>query len=314
MSIGCSIIIPSYNTAPLTLRCIQRIQTYPPSRPYEIIVVDNHSSDETPERVRATHPDVLVVRHEANLGFSKACNAGVRRAGGRYILFLNSDTEAVENSFDRLLHWLDTHPGTGIVGPELISGQDRVLQMSWVWNPILGGELIQQYFAPYVVRHSALRQRLIRWLQRQSCTVPSICGACLVIRRETFEQVNGFDENFELYFEDSDLCLRCIQRGWRIDFVAEAKIVHHLGQSSKGDWSATSLIYQQSHIAFYRKHAPRWAMPLLKTYLLLKWIKLSLRAKWREAVRGDFKSVRYCRAYLKMIRESAKVTLEAGIP
>src|SRR5258708_18033038 len=146
--------------------------------------------------------------------------------------------------------------------------------MCWVWNPILAGELLQQYLAPYSLRESAFRRACVAWLQRTSRHVSIICGACLMIRREAFDQIRGFDEEFELYFEDSDLCLRCKESGWKIDFVAESKIVHHLGQSTHGSLHSTSLIYQQSHIAFYLKHSPLWADYLLKFYLLLKWARL----------------------------------------
>ena len=81
-----------------------------------------------------------------------------------------------------------------------------------------------------------------------------------MIRRTAYDQIQGFDENFELYFEDSDLCYRCGKAGWEIDFLTDAKITHHLGGSTQGSWTVTSLIYQQSHLAYYRKHylLPYW--------------------------------------------------------
>ncbi len=311
MTVECSIIIPTFNTAALTVRCIERIQMYPPARPYEILVVDNASRDDTPARVLAAYPQVKVLRQAANLGFSKACNAGAREARGRYLIFLNSDTEALDQTFEPLLRWMDAHPGTGIGGPELVSADNTLLQMSWGWTPLMAGELIQQYFAPYTVRASKLRQRLIRLLQRKSRSVPSICGACLLIRREVFQHIKGFDEDFELYFEDSDLCWRCIQSGWRIDFIPDSKIIHHLGQSTRGAWSMTSLIYQQSHIKYYRKHAPGWAIYLLKGYLLLKWLRLQVISHL-DKKDGD-RGIQYCQWYLRIIRESEKIALRDEI-
>ena len=176
----------------------------------------------------------------------------------------------------------------------------------------MAGELIQQFFAPYIVRGSKLRQFLIRLLQKRSRRVPSICGACLMIRREAFDQIRGFDEDFELYFEDSDLCWRCIKAGWRIDFDADAKVIHHLGKSTSGSWSLTSLIYQQSHITFYRKHAPVWGVQFLKLYLMLKWLRL-LRIARRDP--GEAKQgPHYVQAYWKVIHEKTKITLEKGLP
>ena len=133
-----------------------------------------------------------------------------------------------------------------------------------------------------------------------------------MIRREAYDQIDGFDENFELYFEDSDLCYRCGKTGWDIDFVADAKITHHLGQSTRGRWNVTSLIYQQSHIAYYRKHASSWAVRLLKIYLMIKWLRLRY-VIWREKDHREL-SRRYCQAYHRMIFERAKITLQDGIP
>ena len=201
---------------------------------------------------------------------------------------------------------------SGIAGPELRSPEGRLIQMSWVWNPILVGEIFQQYLAPYSLRESAFKRRCVAWLQRKSRHVSIICGACLMIRREAYDQIRGFDEDFELYFEDSDLCYRCDRAGWDIDFVAEAKITHHLGKSTRGGWTITSLIYQQSHLAYYRKHASRGAVWLLKIYLLLKWVRLRY-VVWAEKEERA-RSIPYCNAYLRIIFGHAIITLEQGVP
>lgn len=308
----CSIIIPTFNTSAITLRCLRNLKQEPPRVSHEIIVVDNHSSDDTVAAIAQEFPEVLLFQNPANLGFSKACNCGSRFARGKFLCFLNSDTEHAGPAIDRLTRWLDQYPKTGIVGPDLRAADNTLIQMSWGWNPILVGEFIQQYMAPYSLRKSAFKRRVVAWLQRKSRHVSIICGACLMIRRSTFDAIQGFDEDFELYFEDSDLCYRGHKNGWDIDFVSEAKITHHLGQSTKGEWTATSLIYQQSHLEYYRKHGPRWSVYLLKLYLLLKWLRLR-KVAWREP-EGRDKSIPYCRAYLRVILGKTKITLEEGIP
>lgn len=306
-----SIIIPTYKTRELTLCCVRRIREHPIQGPYEIIVVDNNSQDGTVESITQEYPDVLTIQNSANLGFSKACNLGAAKARGRYLLFLNSDTEAKADTFKHLCQWLDEHQRTGIVGPELLGPAGEIQQMSWVWHPLLHGEFIQQYFAPYVVRRSRFRQKLIRYLQRRSDTVPSMCGACLMIRRSLFEELGGFDNDFELYFEDSDLCLRCQKAGWKIDFVAESKIIHRLGHSTTGSWTITSLIYQQSHLTFYRKHSSALVVSLLKGYLFVKWLRLKLVTWLKEPTP---RAQAYCRAYFDVILERKRLTLEDGFP
>ncbi len=307
-----SVVIPTFNTCSITIRCIEQIFAHPPSHPFEIIVVDNDSKDGTADAIRLRFPKLKFIQNETNVGFSKACNQGAAESQGRYLLFLNSDTEAQPGTFDSLMRWLDQNPTTGIVGPMLTGPDGKILQMSWVWNPILFWELLQQYFAPYAVRRSPFRQSLIRFLQRRSKSVPSICGACLMIRRSAFDHVGGFDENFELYFEDSDLCFRCREQGWRIDFVSESAIVHHLGRSTRGQWNSTSLIYQQSHIAYYKKHSLPGIVWLLKGYLLAKWMRLRFVSTVDKRDHG--RSSAYCRAYLRMVLFDRKVTLQQGVP
>ncbi len=308
----CSIIIPTYNTCQMTLECLHNLRQNPPKVSHEIIVIDNYSTDDTTAVLAREFPDILILKNGSNLGFSKACNAAAKIAKGHYLCFLNSDTLNAGPSIDRLAQWLKDHPKTGIVGPELRSPDGRLIQMSWVWNPIMAGELFQQYLAPYSLKKSAFKRQIVGFLQRKSRHVSIICGACLMIRRETNDAIQGFDEDFELYFEDSDLCYRTRQAGWEIDFVADAKITHHLGQSTQGRWTVTSLIYQQSHLAYYRKHATPLALLLLKSYLSLKWMRL-LYVSFVERKIPSMAS-RYCRAYRSIILEHEKITLARGIP
>ena len=312
MNMDCSIIIPTFNTGELTLACIRHLRKGPPRISHEIIVIDNNSSDGTTALISKEFPDIMLMRNPENLGFSKACNRAAKVARGRYLCFLNSDTADAGSAIDQLSTWLDNHPFTGIVGPELRSEDHQLIQMSWVWNPILAGELFQQYLAPYSLRKSVFKRGIVAWLQRKSRHVSIICGACLMMRRTAYDQIRGFDEDFELYFEDSDLCYRCRQAGWEIDFVANAKITHHLGQSTRGKWTVTSLIYQQSHIAYYRKHASFWAVWMLKVYLLVKWLRLMYVTRKEKDDRDQ--SVPYCRAYLRIILEKKHVLLSEGIP
>jgi GT2 family glycosyltransferase len=304
-----SVIIPTFNTRDLTIACLSAIQRYPPPGSYEVIVVDNNSSDQTYEEVKRRFPEVIALRNASNVGFGRACNQGAKAAHGDFLLFLNSDTEPLENSFSNLLDWMKSHPQTGIVGPEFIGPNQKLLQMSWSWNPLLGGEVINRYFSPQNLGLSKLKQHWIRSFQDKPREVPFICGACLMIRRDVFDQLHGFDESFELYFEDADLCLRCSEGGWRVDFVPDSKIVHYIGQSSKGTWTASSLIYQQSHLTYYRKHGPAWSIYFLKAHLLFKWLRLRLRALLTRQDRA--RAQIFCRSFLSIIFESLHFTVAA---
>lgn len=305
-----SIVIPSFNTVELTTACLRDLLAQPPRRPHEIIVVDNGSSDGTAETIRRDFGNISLIANPGNWGFSKACNLGARETSGRYICFLNSDTVQGGRAMDDLAAWLENHPKTGIVGPELYSSAKHPGQMSWQWYPLLAGEIWARLLAPHSIRDSPLKNYLVTVLQRKSRPVPMVTGASLMIRREVFARLHGFDENFELYFEDGDLCRRCRQAGWEVDFVKTAKVIHQVGQSSLASWKLISLVYQQSHIAYYRKHASPLSVQLLKCYLYLKWLCRCIRAKHES---GDPTKSAYCRAYRKVIREEGRITLAGGI-
>lgn len=268
--IRCSIIIPSYDAADLTLACVRRLKESPPGVPHEIIVVDNHSPDGTYGRLRAEFPDLKSFQNSSNLGFSKACNRGAREAQGLYLAFLNCDAQILPGALERLCEWLAQHPQSGIVGPKLLGPDGRLIQMSWGWRPVLVGELLMKNLSPDRLERSPWRRGLVRHLQRHPRPVSFVSGACLMIRREVFDALGGFDEEFELYFEDADLCARSRERGWRVDFVPEATVAHRLGQSMKKNRDLASLVYRQSQIRYYRKHASPLAVSLLKMFLLVK--------------------------------------------
>jgi len=290
-----SILIPSYNTRDLSVQCIRSIEKDPPREPYEILLMDNNSSDGTFEEVARLFPGVRAMKNAGNLGVGKACNLAAKEARGDFFLLLNNDAKPMPGAIDGLVRWLRDHPKTGIVGPELVGGDGQLLQMSWGWFPVLQGEMIQRFFNPSALRKSPVRRRWVRYLQRRSRRVPWVCGACALIRRAAYEEIGGFDEDFALYFEDSDLCQRLVRKGWQIDFASDIKAIHHLSQATRPSMSEFSLIYLQSHITYYRKHAPFWGVWLLKGYLLVKWL-----------VGG------YGAEYLQVVLEKQKMSLPRG--
>jgi GT2 family glycosyltransferase len=306
-----SIIIPSFNTVKLTAACLRDLLDRPPRRSHEIIVVDNGSTDGTLEKIRSDFDNIRLIANPDNLGFAKACNLGAHESSGRYLCFLNSDTVNGGQAMDTLVEWLETHPQTGIAGPELRASDSQLGQMSWLLNPVLAGEIWGKFLSPNSIRNSPIKNYFVTLLHRASRPVPIITGASLMIRREAFEQINGFDENFELYFEDCDLCRRCRKAGWGIDFVKAAKVTHYVGQSSTGSWNLTSLVYQQSHIRYYRKHASTISVYLLRFFLLAKWLRLQYQARHEKD--DSARTLAYCRAYRQVIREHRRITLAEGI-
>jgi GT2 family glycosyltransferase len=250
-----SIIIVSFNARVDLERCLESLHTPPPDAPHEIVVVDNESTDGSPDAARRW-PEVLVIDAGGNLGFARANNIGIRASSGANILLLNSDTIVTPGSIDQLLAELDRDASVAVVGPRLVDGEGRAeLSFGRMIGPF--NELRQKRLA---------RSGAVEAVTRQRRYPDWVSGACLLVRRGDAEAVGGLDERYFMYTEDVDFCAAIRARGRRILFTPEIEIVHLRGRSAATASSATREHYRRSRLAFYRKHHPAWA-PLLQLYV-----------------------------------------------
>ncbi|OGC13395.1 hypothetical protein A3D23_04505 [candidate division WOR-1 bacterium RIFCSPHIGHO2_02_FULL_53_26] len=203
-----SIIIVNYNNRGFLKDCLDSIYNSTRRVSFEIIFVDNHSSDNSVEFVRHTYPKVQVIENPANFGFCRANNQGLKIYRGKYALLLNTDTVVKDGAFDRLVEFMDTHPEAGACGPKLLNTDG---------TPQHQGGLFNKRF----------------WLSKTPVAVDYVIGACLMVRREVIDKVGGLDENFFFSNEDLDWCRRLRAAGWRIYFVPEAKVTHFGGYTIK---------------------------------------------------------------------------------
>ena len=274
MSHRLSIVIISYNTRDYLCRCLESIYECSPSFPFEVVVVDNASTDGSPSAVRDRFPAVQVLAGTENTGYSFACNQGIRAADSDFVLLLNSDTEMLPGSLQDWVEALEARPRAGAMGPLLVDGRREIIQMSWGWQPLFWGEIIQRWFAPKALERHPARVSIVRWLQRHDRTAPIIYGAAMLLRRSVLDAIGGMDEDFVFYLEDSDLCARVWKAGWEVAFHAGSPIVHHLGKSSDSQPNRIALIYRQSQLLYYRKHGTVLDRILLRLYLRLKFWRM----------------------------------------
>ncbi|MEW6188858.1 MAG: glycosyltransferase family 2 protein, partial [Actinomycetota bacterium] len=176
MRVGLSIVIVNWNTRDLLRNCLQSIYQNPPKDDFEVFVVDNASTDGSPEMVEKELPQVKLIKNKENLGFSKANNLGIKSSGGDYILLLNSDTQVLRDSLPKMVEYMDTHPKVGILGPQLIKQDEEIIQMPWGWFPSIFGEMLQKFFTPHRVQKSKISHVLTVWLQRRERKVPIVAG------------------------------------------------------------------------------------------------------------------------------------------
>lgn len=279
-----SVIILNWNTRKLLQECLQTLTQPQNGVGVEVIVVDNASSDDSRDMARREFPQVTLIANPMNIGFGAGNNVGIPASTGRYVLFLNSDTQVTEGALKAMVDYADANPDVGILGPKLLNA-DGSLQYScrqypnlatgFLHNTPLGRLLPKNRFAAdYLMKN---------WDHATPRNVDWVSGAALMIRRTLLDQIGGFDEDYYMYCEDVDLCWRANHADSRVTYLPDAIIYHYIGKSS--DLAPTRMTYEfhRSQYLFYKKHY-RTQTPLLLRPLILPGIALRAvgqMARWR---------------------------------
>jgi N-acetylglucosaminyl-diphospho-decaprenol L-rhamnosyltransferase len=254
-----SIVIVNWNTSQLLRQCLSSIKNC--GENWEIVVVDNASTDDSSRMVEDEFPEAHLLLNETNLGFARANNRGIQASRGRYILLLNSDTVASEEALAYLVSFMDQHPNVGACGP-------RLLRLDGSPQPYaFGGDPTLFYLLARGINQLLFRRYLHDWATHTIQEVDWVSGACLMARRQAIEQVGLLDENIFMYFEDNDWCLRIRKAGWKVYYNPQVSIVHIGGQSLAQNPSARQAYYHSLNY-FYAKHYSPFARLLLQLGLL----------------------------------------------
>jgi hypothetical protein len=222
---------------------------------YEIIVVDNASSDGSPEMVKAEFPGVSLLTNAGNVGFAAANNQGTAIARGRYFALVNSDVEVFPGTLSTMLAFMDAKPDVGMLGPKVLNA-DRTLQPSCRTFPSL-----RSWFLRALALDTALpRSRIFgdhfmtHWSHDEERDVDILSGCFWLIRRRAHEEVGGLDTRFFMYAEDMDLCLRYRRAAWRVTFLPRAEIIHYGGASSDRAPVRFWIEQQRASLQYWKKH------------------------------------------------------------
>lgn len=250
-----SIIIINYNVKKLLKECLQSIYRDTKRISFEIIVVDNNSSDGSVDMVRSEFPGMRLIENCQNLGFAKATNQGLRESRGRYILLLNPDTVVLPNALDEMVEFMDENPRAGALGCKLFN-PDGSLQPSCRSFPTLRAAFFENSGLERLFPRNKLigNYRMGYWKHDCVREVDQPMGSALMLRRNAIDQVGPMDEQFYMYYEEVDWCYRIKNRGWKIYFNPRAEVIHYAGQST-GQASGNMLVerYRSMH-KFFRKH------------------------------------------------------------
>lgn len=220
-----SIIIVTWNTADTTLKCIQSIKNNLPNFNYEIIVVDNASTDDTIAKLKK-ESKVIIIENKTNFGFGKANNIGAKIAKGKYLLFLNSDIEIIDNKLIDMYKYLIENSNIGIIAPKFLNS-DLSPQGS-VWPPQTLLNSIKEFWLDKQKTYSKYIPQ-----GTEPVEVFSVSGGAIMIKHSLFEKVGGWDTRYFMFFEDLELCRQIKKIGFTIYYYPDCKVIHRHGTSGK---------------------------------------------------------------------------------
>lgn len=298
-SFDLSIVIVNYNTRDLTLACVNSIKQFTKDINYEIIIVDNASSRNFPKS-----KDYKLITNKTNLGFTGGNNIGMKKANGRYVLLLNSDTLIHNNVLGEMIPWMDKNPKIGIASCSL-KNRDGSLQGTGGYFPTLirifslmtiqDLPFVDQFIKPFhPTKEKSFTKNDKFYLTQKE--LDWVTGAFMLMRRKVIKEVGYLDEKYFMYTEETDYCFRAKEKGWIVFYNPKWSITHLGGASKKGHEFSVLSEYRNLKL-FYKKHYPSWQYPVLR--LLLK-----IGALGRMLVLGTIRGKEYIRIYAKAFREA----------
>lgn len=247
-----SVIVASYNTKDLLRDCLNSVYETTKGIEYEVIVVDDCSTDESPEMVEESFPQARLIRNKSNLRYSKTNNTGLRAAQGRYGLLLNSDVVVLPGAFATLVRFMDEHPDAAAAGPKLIN-PDGSIQHCIRSFPRLTPIIFQSLSLHRIWPNNPITNRYynLDFDYTRAQTVPSIGTTSFIIRRSTWETFGMLDERLTLAFVDLAYCHALGQRNQKIYYVPDAVVVHYSGQSINQNGSREIRLLHKELRKFY---------------------------------------------------------------
>ena len=259
--IDVSICIVNWNTKELLRQCLNSIKERTAGLTYETIIVDNDSRDESVQMVKLDYPECLIIESKENLGFAKGNNEAVKGASGKYIFYLNPDTELITNAIYGMFFILEKHADIGAVGCQLVTsaGQIQYTCARTFPSPLNQFSLLVMLNKLFPRSRQLSTAEMEYWDHTDSREIDCLSGACIMVRKHIIDGLNGFDEAFFMYAEDVDLCYRIRSEGWKIHYLAGERIFHHEGASSKkrANRHFSAIMQRASNYYFLTKHFGR---------------------------------------------------------
>ena len=254
--IDLSIIIGTYSSKELIRKTLRSIYQHTKRITFEIVLIDDASTDETYNDIRALFPKIIVLRNTKNLGYSKTYNKGTKLAKGRYILHLNSDVLFTKNSqLWRMIAFLDDHTEVGVAGCKVLKHNHQLDLPCRHAVPTIKNVFFQTFglytLFPFV---KGLNYYMTYTNENRTTEVGGVLGAFMLIRRKTWKDVGYLDERFYMYCEDTDYCYRAIQSGWKVYYYPHIAIMHIHGGTTRQFRFKAVYLFHKGMAHYYRKH------------------------------------------------------------
>ena len=251
-----SIIIVNYNVKEFLQNLLHSAEKASSRISKEIIVIDNASDDGSVDIIKQKFPTVKLIENKNNIGFGSANNQGLKIAQGKYILFINPDCIVSENTFDKMISFFNEHPDCGLAGCKILNS-DGSLQLACrrsfpgPWTSFTKVTGLSNLFPGTRI---FARYNLTYLDENRTHEVDAVSGSFMMIKRDAYEKVGGFDDQFFMYGEDLDLCYRVQKAGFKVYYVPDTQIIHYKGESTKrSNLDETKLFYDAMH-KFVKKH------------------------------------------------------------
>ncbi len=263
-----SIIVVNYNTGNLLKECIESIKKNALNISYEIIVIDNNSSDNSVDLIKNRFENLEIIINKINVGFARANNQGIKKSKGRYILLLNPDTVILPDCLKKMMKFMDDHPGAGVAGCKVLN-PNGTLQLACRRSfpaPSISFYRLTGLSRLFPKSKTFARYNLTYQNPDVVREVDAVSGSFMMIIRKAMNEVGMLDEQFFMYGEELDLCFRIKEKGWKVYYVPDARIIHYKGSSSQQRKRKAVIDFHKAMYIFHKKHYAN------HTFFLLNWL------------------------------------------
>lgn len=288
--IDMSVVLVCWNNKDYLGPCLRSLYDGGLQSKFDVVVVDNGSTDGSQEMLREKFPQVMLIQNDRNLGLGKASNQGIEATQGKFVLLLNNDTIVNGQSLDEMVEFLETHPEAGAVGGKLLN-PDGSFQAGYANFSTLREEFLiatgfgDRIWSGYPSHRETDKIGPAGWLS----------SACLLLRRSALDEVGLLDESYFIYGDEADLQYRLINYGWKVYYLPHVTTIHYGGRSMNR-WRRRKMVYR-GKMLFYRKNYDPVRTGILRTMFaglslikMLVWVGAFTLPRWRERARLELRS------------------------